>query len=200
MLSGDASSPYLFHEDTLLRQGDILRNINLTYLATPQGIEMEARYVFPFPYAVVLSQACDLEQHYANLAKRSVEVDASEDKILDTILVCPAYPHEAFLEGKHIPGRVMLNQGNSRERLSTSKKLKTNEKLNRYHYLPAIDRAMPDLVLDFKRFHTVPLDVIDEVYGETYLRSLRELHREKLSQRFANYLSRIGLPGDSLVE
>lgn len=203
MSSKGKDSPYLQLEKKELQQGDILRGINFQYSSSKKGEDAQIHLAFPFPYAVVLTQACDLEQHYANLQRKAVNeeggeaVSCDDDKILDTILVCPAFPHEAFLKGDHIEGRQMSNFQNAEGRKSTYNKLQSNDSLNRFHYFEALDKVLPELVIDFKKFHTVPIDILEDTYQETYLVSLRELYRERLSQRFSNYLSRIGLPGDS---
>ena len=74
----------------------------------------------------------------------------------------------------------------------------------RYHFLEKAGRGcdrlneeLPELAIDFKRYFTVPTD---EVYGriaigETQRRCvLTSPYLEHLSSRFANYLSRVGLP------
>ncbi len=196
----EKNNPYAQLEKKELQQGDILRGIKFQYVSTKKTGDADINLAFPFPYAVVLSQSCDLEQHYQSLKnKEQASEDAvkSDDKILNTILVCPAFPSEAFLEGKHIEGRNMSNFDNPKGREKIRVKLLSNDSLNRFHYLKSIDNVLPDLVIDFKNFHTVPIDIIKETYEETYLVSLKELYRERLSQRFTNYLSRIGLPGDS---
>lgn len=201
MPSGTNDSSYLQPKKKDLWQGDILRGISFQY-ATPEG-DGQGRYAFPFPYAVILSQACDLEQHFAQARSNEAAArDASGvvekfDKILETILVCPAFPSEAFLNGTHIENRRMNDFDNAQGRKSTLKKLEANDSLNRYHYLSPFEGIFPALVIDFKRFHTVPVEILIEEYESTYLASLRELFRERLSQRFSNYLSRIGLPGDA---
>lgn len=53
---------------------------------------------------------------------------------------------------------------------------------------------IPELVIDFKHYYTIPTEEMYEAYKENYLASVEPLYREDLSQRFANYLSRIGLP------
>lgn len=74
------------------------------------------------------------------------------------------------------------------------KKICQNE-TPRYHYLNRYEPfEIPDLVLDFKRYYTVSREYLYDIYNEVYLASLGGLYREDLSQRFANYLSRIGLP------
>jgi hypothetical protein len=62
----------------------------------------------------------------------------------------------------------------------------------RYHFLKS-DIDLPDLVVDFKRFFTLPRD---EAYSLLDSRKARldTLFRESVSQRFASFQSRIALP------
>jgi hypothetical protein len=185
-------------EKAQIKQGDILKNLDFFYVT--RGESSDERNI-SFPYCVVLSQSCDLEQHYncKNGVKEKCENNDEEvkddcDKILDTILICPAYPLEMFLEGDHIKGKKMNDFESPKGRKSANEKLRKNEPLNRYHFLYNFEDIIPALVIDFKNFHTIPLEFIQNNLGDLYLLSLRDLYREKLSQRFANYLSRIGLP------
>lgn len=202
-MSSSGNSPYIQSEDGEIHQGDILIGIKFQYISTNRAGDAELSLGFPFPYAVVLSQACDLEQHYGNL-KAKAEAGKTEgakpkndDKILDTVLVCPAFASEKFLAGQHIDNRQMTVHGSSQR---TLEKFQKNDEYNRYHYLDPLAETFPELIIDFKKFHTVPIDILEEYYESSYLASLKELYRERLSQRFSNYLSRIGLPGDSQIE
>ena len=55
---------------------------------------------------------------------------------------------------------------------------------------------VPELVVDFKHFQTIPTEVLRDVYGgkEHHIARLTCPYREELSQRFASYLARIGVP------
>ena len=203
-MSSSKSSLYTQFEDGVIRQGDILRGIKFQYISLSLLSDAELKLGFPFPYAVILSQACDLKQHYKNISikteaqKSKTEQVSNDDKILDTVLVCPAFASEQLLAGIHMgEGRKMNDFDGPRGQEKAIKKLKKNDDFNRYHYLESLPKTFPELVIDFKRFHTVPIDILEEYYKSSYLASLPELYRERLSQRFCNYLSRIGLPDDS---
>jgi hypothetical protein len=139
------------------------------------------------PYAVMLSQDCDLEWDHRT---RQPGVAVSHDKYLSVMLVCPAYPAAQLRAGTHLEGLKMqpLN--------SATWKLVTQNKNDRYHYLcEGPEFGIPELALDFKHYRTVPRQtLIDCLDNGSALGTLRPLYREHLSQRFANYLSRIGLP------
>jgi hypothetical protein len=201
-MSSNENNPYTHFENREIRQGDILVGVKFQYISQNQAGDAELSLGFPFPYAVVLSQACDLEQHYQNLKAKAQPTEDSvkprnDDKILDTVLVCPAFASEKFLTGTHIDERQMFDFGGPKGKEKALKKLKKNDEFNRYHNLEPLKETFPELIIDFKKFHTVPIDILEEYYDYSYLASLRGLYRERLSQRFSNYLSRIGLPGDS---
>ena len=71
----------------------------------------------------------------------------------------------------------------------------TKNQHDRFHFLPTdAKNDMPNLILDFKHFYTVPREEIYAIHKTKYKISINALFREDISQRFANYLSRIGLP------
>lgn len=178
-----------------LSQGDIIRELNLT-ISSSIGNAGDFSLSPSFSYGVVLSQECDLEQHYELVSKNKKEEEEkrSDDKVVETILICPAFPADQFLLGEHISGKRMSDFGGSLKKLE---KLKNNDEYNRYHYLPSEKEKFPELIIDFKRFYTVPLGVFDRKFKKFYIISINNLYRERLSQRFANYLGRIGLPEQS---
>ncbi len=190
---------YLIKETPLLRpwQGDIYNDVNLiqdiTYTLTIEG---EKEYIvneIRYNYAVVMSQECDLEQDYKN----RIENKEDHDKYIPMILMAPAYLAESLRNGDHLQGYGQKMQRiNSRE----WEKLKKNDN-KRYHYLKAdINMNVPELVIDFKHFFTIYRDYFySEIMNGAYLASLTILHREELSQRFCNFLSRIGIP-DNIKE
>lgn len=61
---------------------------------------------------------------------------------------------------------------------------------------------MPPLIVDFKHYFSVNSESLREDVRAHYVCSIEVLFRERLSQRFANYLARIGLPdlGDDKIE
>ena len=64
----------------------------------------------------------------------------------------------------------------------------------RFHFLHFEDGfKLPDMVVDFKHFYTINTDYLYQNIDKRVC-SLSELYREKLSQRYAYFLSRIGLP------
>jgi hypothetical protein len=177
-------SVYLRHERERLCQGDIFRDIEYIFdiKETGDSIEFDTRKL---PYIIVLTQDCDLESDHRN---HTLTPD-NQDKFLQSILVSPAYLAEQLKEGTHLN-----DLGLKMQKLGSSlwKPVKSNQNA-RYHFLPAnTDFQIPDLVVDFKHYYTIPKERL--VTDANYIGTLNELFRENLSHRFSHYLSRIGLP------
>lgn len=108
-------------------------------------------------------------------------------------MLCPAFPAALLKEGIHISDDCLLNKFNSK----SWKIVKHNDNF-RYHYLEGktLDDGtqIPNLVIDFKFYLSVPRNFLYDDYKNLYFVSLNELFREDLSFRFFNFQSRIGLP------
>ncbi|WP_145956493.1 hypothetical protein [Burkholderia pseudomallei] len=172
------------------RQGDVLRDVVIVTWAEEVNGELSIT-TEQMPYCVVLTQECDLEQDYTN-RNDPERYGKSRDKVLPSILLCPAYPAAQLKDGSHLQAQDAPMQKMGRD--DWRRVIQNNN--YRYHYLPEnADRQVPELVLDFKRYLTVPREVAyrPEFKG-AWLVSLGDLFREHLSSRFAHYLSRIGLP------
>lgn len=165
---------YVKTRKTRFCQGDIIQNINFSLNNDGEGGSLE--------FSIIMNQDCDMdEDHKARKTKKY-------DKYLPYILLCPAYKSSELCSGTHINGWTMNNM------LSKSE-LENNDKLKRYHLLKAdTENSIPELVVDFKHFFTLPTDFLYKNYKKNYIATINELFRESLSQRFSYFLSRIGLP------
>jgi hypothetical protein len=180
-----------YFKSTLKRyeQGDILRDITLIEWADVSGekeVEITERKL---QYCILLSQDCDLDHDYRN--RENLNSD-TKDKYLQSLLLCPAYPAESFRSGDHLASFHMKMQKLNSDQW---KRLKQNG-IARYHYLEkALDLQVPELVVDFKHYLTVPRDVLyRSEFVDSYVATVEIVYRDNLSARFAHYLSRIGLP------
>lgn len=188
MLSSKIDSAYVRHDLERFCQGDILRDISIVQWAARVGdsLSVQERVL---PYSVILTQDCDLEQDYNN---RLPGNSKNADKYMHSVLLCPAYQAEAVRTGTHLDE---LNLSMETINSARWQPIKQNNNY-RYHFLCGHqDFQVPDLVIDFKHYFTVPRYVLyTENFRASYLASVSELFRESLSIRFAQYLSRIGLP------
>ncbi|MDR0913263.1 MAG: hypothetical protein LBM96_11810 [Methanobrevibacter sp.] len=190
------NSIYRFKDGKRVYQGDFFSDLELVVYNIDNDELIFDQLLLP--YSVVLSQDCDLESDFKK--REEIHYCSDEDskkrcynKFLDSILLCPAFLAERLREGNH------LNElGRTVERINKKdwKKIQNNDN-HRYHFIPSenIDKylSMPDLVIDFKKYYTIPRDYL-YFYNNKYKSSLNELVREDLSNRFAYFQSRIGLP------
>ena len=182
MFRSKVKSRYRKSRNSRYYQGDILKD--LSFVVGDSGAETVLDKI-DLKYAVILSQDCDIEHDHNSRKNKS-----GHDKYIRSVLICPAFDIEEFAGGTHFDGWQM-DTFNSKK----IDKLKNNDEYKRYHYLPAErNYFIPELVLDFKHFFTLPRDYLYRKKKQVYLASLSEIFREELSQRFSNYLSRIGLP------
>ncbi len=177
-----------------LRQGEILSNVvqsqlSLASVGGPPEVDFKHH-----PFAVLLTQDCDLEQDFD--AKQKGKMN---DKRLPGLLFCE------MATAEETKVRVAENNLKQWERLSI--RINKNE---RYHFFQKVDPScdarqigLDELVVDFKRYFTLPTE---EVYrriecGEAHRRCvLVSPYLEHLSSRFAYYLSRVALPLDHVSE
>lgn len=187
MSPSQIDSVYIKHAMGRVRQGDIYRDIPVLFWESSDDTPDFAITSITLSYAVVMTQDCDLESDYRN---RSELNPAKHDKYLQSILLCPAYPAEYFKSGTHLEDlRLQMEKWNSTAYGSIKR-----QSHSRFHYLENDqENQVQELIIDFKHYYTVPRDIL-YLYNDKYLISLNALFREHLSQRFSNYLCRIGLP------
>ena len=176
-----------------LRQGEIISDLVQTRLALASVGGDPLVDFFQHPFAILMTQDCDVEQDFVVRQKGEVN-----DKILPGLLFCEVATAEELF------GRVA---GTKKvwERLNIP--LNKNE---RFHFFGAVapdcdarQIGLPELAIDFKRYFTVPTE---EVYrrvelGEAKRRCiLNSPYLEHLSSRFAYYMSRVALPTDHVSE
>ena len=164
-----------------VEQGDIYSNIKFYKNVEVIDEELEIEE-FDFEKVLILSQSCDLHREQEN----------EKNEIL-TVLVVPLFEIETFKKGEHL-----INIGKKCNEVG--KKLidryATGE-YERYHVINIKEsdkkkfEIPDDYIIDFRYFFTVD---IKQFKKENYVMSLEPLFREKVTQRFSNYLSRIGLP------
>jgi hypothetical protein len=170
-----------------LQQGDFFPSCPIavppTTFVTPQSAEpspealSEALRVVVRTYnVVVMSQSCDLVQ-----------------RKLDLVLVCPHWPLSAL---ENVEDESVRNFFRSR---------KGKEDVRRgyvpaYHMLAAcnLEGFQHEIqIVDFRTVFSVPFDFLTELARQRNQRlRLRSPYREHLSQAFARFFMRVGLPAD----
>jgi hypothetical protein len=182
-------SVYRQHDKKRIRQGDILRDFDFIEWrgfvgANPNKVKLRLRAL---PYVILLTQDCDLDLDFTYHTTKQKD----DDKFLQSILACPAYLAEQFRKGKHLEEIGLQMAQITSDRWHNI----TYNSDPRYHFLPASDTyGMPPVVVDFKHYYGVHIDMLYDVFDRYYHASLNELFREELSQRFSAFLSRVGVP------
>lgn len=173
-----------------LLQGDIVRDVEyIEYAVETHGIVEVSRITFPL--VVVLTQDCDLEQDHKFRGRGTGTT--TQDKWLLSVLVAPLYNAEHVYLGEHLSDLDMTMEPINRQK-TPGKMMRSNER-QRYHYLefPSKIPIVPSVV-DFKHYFAINVQTLHALRPTHFVCRLAPLFREAISQRFANYLARIGLP------
>ena len=175
-----------------LRQGEVLSDLIQARVVPGRAIGDTHVDLVTHPFAVVLSQDCDLDLDF--LASNEPEaVKNPSEKKLPNVLFCEAVT-ATEMRGRLADGQVWRQI--------------TQNKNERYQYLrgatpetDALALGFPDLGLDFKRYFTVPTpEVYSQLQGSAKRRSrLHSPYVEHLCSRFAFYLARVALPEEHLA-
>jgi hypothetical protein len=187
-------------KETSLRinQGDIFRNVDFIQKIEIHGTSVSIHKI-TFPLVIVLTQDCDLQQD-SNYYKEDIKKPNNDDKKLLSVIVAPLYNEELFLAGEHlsdpsIDWKMQKINKKSKGKDSTRYKNLTDNEIPRYHHLK-FEEEIPivDSVIDFKHYFSVNVDDLIRIKERNYICKVSKLYRERVSQRFSNFLSRIGLP------
>lgn len=176
-----------------VEQTSILRDVTIPEVRGALGESVEVS-VSTYPWMVVLTQDCDLRLDLlARAGQPAIEGGnpVAKDKILRSILLCPAFPCDHVLAGTYIEG--------GHRWAGTEKKILQSNREDRYHVLPIAKPIEESIVLDFKLVSAAPPE-----YVYVWLRAnpkhsiavLRPPFRDRLIQRFLNYVGRIALPDE----
>lgn len=179
--------------NSTINQCDIFRNVEFIEYVKDEGNLIEVSKII-FPQVIVLTQACDLQQDFNARQKIKDASNPNHDKFLISVIVAPIYNFEEFRQGTHLDQLGLTMDPKGRRIKSMCKNIIKNEN-KRYHYLNFSDEVeLVESVIDFKHYFTVTVEYLNSVYNSNYVCSIDSLYRELISQRFANFLARIGLP------
>lgn len=173
-----------------LRQGELVSGVVEFKRVIGSGqstVQTEVKGLI-HPYAMVLTQDCDLVWDYQARQEAS-----SAHKLLPNILFCEVMEADSFKQE-----RAEINS-------SIWQRIKTN-KDERYQFLEAIPQTsdlqtngIPDLCIDFKRYFCVAADDVYWQIANNQVSRHSQLvspYSEHLVSRFFYFQSRIGLPRD----
>lgn len=170
-----------------INQCDIFHDIDIVECIT-EGTEGVSVSCIRFPLMICLNQDCDLNSDERDKLKE----DSNKDCRLLHLIVAPLFNFDEFKDGQHW-GDIFQTGQKYNPNKTDGKKIMNNED-PRFHFLHFEDGfELPDMVIDFKHFYTVSTEYLYRNINNRVC-SLSELYREKISQRFAYFISRIGLP------
>lgn len=191
-------------------QGDIMADVKYIESFKEVGEYYDVSLI-NFPLIVILSQDCDLNEDY-QFRHGIPEKHNDHDKIMFSLLVAPLYTASQVLYGDHLSD---LNPPNTPPELSNlvymkmqehtkdnkpkePKSIYNNMKNNefpRYHFLRFPESVqISDSFIDFKHYFSINITYLEELKQNNFVCRIDMPYRELISQRFSNYLSRIGLP------
>lgn len=170
-----------------LRQGDVIAQVPQfeSYEEVSGNIQIQC---IRFPLAIVLTQDCDLE------GEHNLQTENNQNKALISVLVAPIYNADDLKGGEHLSDDTLNMQMRAFGRKDWNPL--TQNRDPRYHYLqfdPLL--RIQDGVIDFKHYFSVGANMLRDIKKDQFVCSIDILYREQISQRFAAFLSRIGLPG-----
>lgn len=189
--------------DNRISQGDIYQNVEYIENVVEETVKEDNKEVriveinkIIFPYIIILTQDCDLAQD----CKFRLNKKKGGDKLLLSVLVAPIYIADHVFEGEHLSEirkglqmqTIKVRKGG---KFTTSGTNLVHNETPRYHYLE-FPNEMPIVpsVIDFKHYFSLNIEYLYRIRKQNYVCKISELYREDISQRFAGFLSRIGLP------
>ena len=171
---------YKWYDDVLpnspIEQGDIIENCKilvpneLHYQAILENKENEVPLDIIEINSIILSQSCDIQ-----------------NEKIDSVIVCPIWSLRKFIEKGG-----WFNSSTAREDLRQGK-------FPEYHLLQKFEsEELPNdfYFVDFHRIYSVPKKFIEAMIKDKSHKRLLPPYREHLSQSFARYFMRVGLPVD----
>lgn len=172
-------------------QGDILSDVHYIEDIEIDGDSIEVKRIL-FPYIIVLTQDCDLQQDHGVRWPKD-KVPPNQDKKILSALVAPLYNAEHVFTGSHLSDLTMTMEAIKKS--GTKGGMLVQNGTPRYHYLKfGPNVQIVDCVIDFKHYFSVNTARLTKHKQDHFVCKVGELYREDISQRFAAFLSRIGLP------
>ena len=167
-----------------------LKILNLSNILQPKKGNLEISKII-FPLVIVLTQDCELTQDYNY--RKPLTQRPFQNKMLLSVLVAPLYNADHVFLGQHLSELGIVTDTINKIK-TAGKYLKDNER-PRYHYLEFSEEIpIVPSIIDFKHYFSVNVEYLRKFKSSNFVCRVSELYRENISIRFANYLSRIGLP------
>ncbi len=175
-------------------QGDIFKNVRFNYI-NGENEDTISVLEFEFPYAVIISQACDviaMEQMYVTKTGKIT-------KFMPSILLCPIYDKAMAKNGMHVKDIMEeLSIKIDEESIYKSDDYKVAERdwHYRFHALTVSvgkENVLQNAIIDFKHYFTLPINYLVMQKTDRILH-LDDIFAEQLTLKFSTYLSRVAIP------
>lgn len=174
-------------EEIRINQCDIFHDIDVIEYIEELKDGIRVNYIH-FPLVMCLNQDCDLNSDSRDKNKEG----SNKNCRLLNLIVTPLFNIDSFSQGTHW-GDLFQNCAPINLKKTQGAVIMNNDD-PRYHFLHFEEGfRLPDLIIDFKHIYSVSTQYLYD-HISNRLCSVSELYREKVSQRFAYYFSRIGLP------
>ena len=175
-----------------LRQGEIISGLFQYFRSLENKNSVEGETLLDevtHPWAIVLTQTCDLEQDF-----KARSQEAKEEKKIPSILFCEVTTADKLkggCGGSDLWKRIKKNQD---ERYHFLQKVKPQE--------DSIEEGISELGVDFKRYFTLPTEeVYHQIKGKAKRRAqLNEPFNRHFISRFFRFQLRVALPFEHLSE
>ena len=170
------------HTNGIVEAGLLLRNV--LFFA---GTDAEGGFA-SFPYSIILTQACDIASYYKNRGKKDDDGRVSR-QIIRQLILCPTFDEEKFKSGDHLKEQYEYQ---TEKLFSGEIKAIREGRRERYHYLHSDMEMLPNLIIDFKQYFSVPIEVVERTLKDAKKSyKLDHIFHTDLADRFAHYVQRV---------
>lgn len=172
----------LIESSNEITQGDILKNCPVPILSSVENLQTGESIDAKIEVidGIILTQACDIE-----------------NKKVDNIVLCSITSKEEF-------EKTRLDSGFGRSRIKSDINSIIAGRQNAYHIInnfKSDDFSQDYYIINFKDIFSIPVELAQKIASENGKRlRLCPPYREHLSQAFARYFMRVGLPINISIE
>lgn len=170
-------------------QGDIYQSVIYSYPTENEYIQ------FHFPYAIVISQACDVIAMDSLFRKKG----GKATKFMPSVLLCPLYNAEEIKEGEYVKDFFQgLELEIEKDILFNSKERNVIQKNWHYRFYEfsvqaGTEEILPVVMVDFKHYFSLPISYLIK-NPQNRICCLDNLYAEQITLKFAAFLSRVAIP------
>ena len=180
--------------DDPISQGDIFKLVKYSYIDEDKENSVEV-IEYEFPYAIVISQACDV----ISMNKMITENKGKVTKFMPSILMCPIYDKNFAKNGQHLVDAFReLQIAKEDGALFSTREYNIVQKdwHYRFHDLTIKvdeEEVISNSLIDFKNYFTVPITYLYK-NKEKRIIHLDDIFAEQITLKFATFLARVAMP------